>query len=117
LSSVEGGSATADAAFRRRLEVTDEGRVVCWAEVTVGDGPAAKVSLHSESGHIPPGSRGRLVDDVLELPEVEQVGHIEASVPRGDSESLYRLQERCDQVTTHCAGVTVLVSAELNSEP
>lgn len=72
-------------------------------------------SLHSDSGHLPPGSGGRLIDDVLDLPELQHRTRIETSVPRGDEEFLVRLQERCEHRTTHIAGVTLLVAAELVS--
>jgi hypothetical protein len=101
----------------RYLHVEHDGRVVCSAQVTINDDtPVARICLHSESGHIPPGSRERLVDEVLALHEVQHAEHLEASVPRGDSESLRRLQERCDQLESHTAGVTVLVKAELGLE-
>jgi hypothetical protein len=101
----------------RELTVEHEGQVVCSAEVTLVDEgePAVRVTLHSESGHIPPGSRVRLVDDVLALPELQGRHRVCASVPRGDDESLHRLQERCEQVLVHSAGVSMLVEARLRS--
>lgn len=101
---------------QRQVDVARGGQVVCFADVSaLDDGDESpKVSLHSESGHIPPGSRGELVDKVLALPEVQRSARLAVSVPRGDAESLSRLQERCDHINTHMAGATVIVDADLS---
>ncbi len=114
-----GGGDQRESSLHRHLVVEHDGQVVCSAEVTIfGHGvTSAMVSLHSESGQIPPGSRGRLVDKVLALPELQRGARLEASVPRGDEEFLVRLQERCDRLATRIAGVTVLVTAELTAGP
>ena len=66
-----------------------------------------------ESGHLPTGSRARLVDAVLDLPELQSSGHLEATVSLGDAESLHRLRERTDDVITRAAGCSALVDADL----
>jgi hypothetical protein len=97
--------------------------------VVIGDGnrPAAaadvitpgiangtvRVSLRAESGHIRPGTRSSLVDAVLDLPGVQDSARLEVVVPLGDSESLHRLQERCEDVRIHAAGSSALVDAIL----
>jgi hypothetical protein len=102
----------------QHLDVDHDGHVVCSADVTAESNaqPSVNVSLHSEAGHIPPGSRRRLVDEVLALPLMEHRTRLAATVPRGDSESLHRLQERCDNFTTHMAGATVIVDADFPSK-
>jgi hypothetical protein len=98
------------------IEVDHEGKAVCSADVSLDeDARAARVSLHAESGHLPTGVRERLVDEVLELPEVKNSDHVSMSVPRGDAESLARLQERCDHVTLRPAGSTVIVEVDKQS--
>ena len=77
----------------------------------------AQVSLHAESGHLPVGSRASLVDAVLDLPEVQNSTHLEATVPLGDAESLQRLSERTDHMTTRAAGASALIDAELPDDP
>ncbi|PZS39007.1 MAG: hypothetical protein DLM62_10635 [Pseudonocardiales bacterium] len=103
--------------LRQRLEIGDDDRAVVTAEVTTseGCGGTARVSLHAEPGHITPGRRASLVDAVLDLPEVQESEHLEAAFPLGDSESLHRLQERCEDVTTHPAGWSALFDANLPS--
>ncbi len=103
--------------LRQRVEVSDDDRTVATAEVTTseGSGGTARVSLRAEAGHIAPGRRASLVDAVLDLPEVRESARVEAAFQLGDSESLQRLQERCEDVTTHPAGWSALVDANLPS--
>jgi hypothetical protein len=99
----------------QRLEVGDDDRTVATAEVTTSaeSGGTARVSLHAESGHILPGRRASLVDAVLDLPEVQNSAHLEVAFRLGDSESLQRLQERCEEVATHPAGWSALFDGNL----
>ena len=103
--------------LRQRVEVSDDDRTVATAEVTTseGSGGTARVSLHAEPGHISPGRRASLVDAVLDLPEVQESARVEAAFRLGDCESLHRLQERCEDVSTRPAGWSALVDANLRS--
>lgn len=103
--------------LRQNLEVGDDDRTVATAEVitSAGSGGTARVTLQSDSGHITPGRRASLVDDVLDLPEVRESSHLEVAFQLGDSESLHRLQERCEDVTTHPAGWSGIFGANLPS--
>jgi hypothetical protein len=103
--------------LRQRVEVSDDDRTVVTAEVTTseGSGGTARVSLHAEPGHIAPGRRASLVDAVLDLPEVRESARVEAAFQLGDSESLHRLQERCEDVSTRPAGWSALVDANVPS--
>ena len=73
------------------------------------------MSLRAEPGHITPGCRASLVDAVLDLPEVQQSARVEAAFRLGDGESLRRLQERCEDVSTRPAGWSALFDANLPS--
>ena len=103
--------------LRQRVEVSDDDRTVATAEVTTseGSGGTARVSLRAEPGHITPGRRASLVDAVLDLPEVQESARVEAAFRLGDSESLHRLQERCEDVSTRPAGWSALLDANLPS--
>jgi hypothetical protein len=103
--------------LRQRVEVSDDDRTVATAEVTTseGSGGTARVSLRAESGHIAPGRRACLVDAVLDLPEVQESARVEAAFQLGDGESLHRLQERCEDVSTRPAGWSALLDANLPS--
>jgi hypothetical protein len=103
--------------LRQRVEVKDDDRTVATADVTTseGSGGTARVSLHAEPGHIAPGRRASLVDAVLDLPEVQESARVEAAFRLGDSESLHRFQERCEDVSTRPAGWSALVDANVPS--
>jgi hypothetical protein len=103
--------------LRQRVELSDDSRIVAAAEVTTcgGSGGTARVSLHAEPGHIAPGRRASLVDAVLDLPEVKECARVEAVFRLGDSESLHRLQERCEDARTRPAGWSTLFDAILPS--
>ena len=96
------------------LEIDVDGRVVATADVEQHDQPGVvRATLNVEPGHQPTGSRTRLVDAVLDLPEVHDQQRLEATLPIGDTEILERLRERCDDVQTRPAGATCLVDADL----
>ena len=93
----------------RQVEIKEGEQTVAAAEVTTRDDTeTARASLHAEAGHVPPGVRASLVDDVMDLPEVRQSKRLEATVPLGDGESLERLRERTDELDTRPAGSTAL---------
>ena len=101
----------------QHLEVSEHGRTVAAAEVIISgkSGGTARVSLRAEAGHITPGRRASLVDAVLDLPAVRESARLEAAFPLGDGESLQRLQQRCQDVTTRPAGFSALLDASLPS--
>jgi uncharacterized phage protein gp47/JayE len=102
----------------RHVEVGgDDGQPVAAAEVTTSGGAdgTVRASLHAPAGHITPGSRASLVDAVMDLPEVQASARMEASIPRGDSESLERLRERTENAVTRPAGSTTLLDADIPS--
>ena len=99
----------------RHIEIKDGDQTVAAAEVTTpsGAGGTARTSLHAASGHVVPGRRARLVDAVMDLPEVQASARLEAAIPLGDGESLQRLRERTKDTVTHPAGSTALVDASI----
>jgi RimJ/RimL family protein N-acetyltransferase len=101
--------------LRHGVVVSDDDRTVATAEVATseGSGGTARVSLRAEPGHISPGRRASLVDAVLDLPEMQESACLEAAFRLGDGESLRRLQERCEDVSTRSAGWSALVDANL----
>lgn len=102
----------------RHVEVKDGDQTVADADVSASPEPegTATASLRSAAGHIAPGSRASLVDAVMDLPEVRESSRLKAAVPLGDSESLERLRQRADDVTTRPAGSTALVDATIPPE-
>src|SRR6266508_306724 len=101
----------ADHDAHRNVEVSGGGRVVASAQVDTSpeDPDTVRASLHAESGHLPVGSRASLVDAVLDLPELQDSTHLEATIPLGDAETLQRLREHTDHMTTRAAGASALI--------
>jgi hypothetical protein len=99
----------------RRVEVKDEDQTIAAAEVTPLDNSEGTVrtSFLASSGPPLPGSRARLVDAVMDLPEVQDSSRMEATVPLGDAESLERLRDRTDQTVTRPVGSTALVDGDI----
>jgi len=98
---------------RPQVSIDDEeGRQVGSAAIDVVDDSMVRASLHVEAGHLPPGTRTRLVDAVLDAPEVSSRRHVEVAVPIGDGEMLDRVRERSDRNETRAAGTSCLISAE-----
>jgi hypothetical protein len=101
----------------RQVEVAEDGEVVAVAEVEPTDDQGIiRASLHAQAGHLPIGTRTRLVDEVLDLPRTTDSNRLEATIPLGDAESLDRLRERCDEVHTRPAGASCLVDAVLPAD-
>jgi len=99
----------------RHIEVREGDHTVLAAEVTASEqaGGTARASLRAASGHVTPGRRADMVDAVMDLPEVQASARLEATVPRGDGESLERLRERTEGAVTRPAGSTTLVDADI----
>jgi len=96
------------------VEVEENGTVAATAKIDRPEGSsAARAALHVESGHHAPGTSSRLVDAVLENPEVREAGSLLAVVPKGDGEAIQQVHARCPDATTRVAGATVIVEAEL----
>ena len=91
----------------------DDGKLVAAADIHVVDPSMARASLHLESGHLPAGTRARLVDAVLDAPEVSSCQHVQVAFPLGDAETLDRVRERCNTGEVRAAGATCLVEADM----
>ena len=99
------------------IQIEVDGHLVAAAEVRRTDDPeVVRSAMHVESGHLPRGSRTKLVDAVLEDPQVAAASHLAASVPTGDAELLDRIRERARSVDVRVAGATALVEAELRRD-
>ena len=100
-----------------RVEVDQDGSVVAFADVDLPEGAAAaRASLHVEGGHRAPGTGAKLVNAVLETPQVQEAGAIVTAVPKGEGEAIAQVQERLPSASTRSAGSTVIVEGELPRE-
>ncbi|HWH99850.1 MAG TPA: hypothetical protein VNT27_05930 [Propionibacteriaceae bacterium] len=93
------------------LTLTDDNQIL--AEATIRSAthrPSIHADLHVEAGHLPAGTRTRLVDAVLDLTAAEPGTHLQVTLPAGDGEILDRLRERCDNLQTRSAGASCLAT-------
>jgi hypothetical protein len=90
-----------------------DGRSLAVGRVDLVDHLVARVSLHVEPGHLPAGTRARLVDAVFDDPDVRTRRRVEVALPLGDTEILDRVRERGLIVASRPAGSTGLVEVDL----
>jgi hypothetical protein len=101
-------------ADRPTILIEMNGHTLATAEVHRTDvAGLVHTDLHVEAGHLPAGTRARLVDAVLAHPEVDHADRMLATMPMGDVEMLERVRQRCDEVQAHAAGATTLVEARV----
>jgi hypothetical protein len=91
----------------------DDGRLLAVARIDLLHGDVARASLHVAPGHLPPGTRSRLVDAVFDDPDVRTCRQVQITLPLGDFEILDRVRQRGVIATFRAAGSTCLVEAEL----
>ena len=96
--------------------IEDAGHTVATAEIHGAEGSRVLYSdLHVESGHLPMGTRTRLIDAVLDSAEGDHADRLVATMPLDDTEMLDRVRERCDDVETRATGSTKIVEAWLTA--
>lgn len=95
-----------------RVEVRDDDRMTAAGVIERTGDQETRVSMHREPGHLAVGTSARLIDAVLDHPQVQEAGHMTAALPRGDAEALERVRERCDSVEARAAGASVIVAAD-----
>ncbi len=99
---------------RQQVSVEDdEGRTVASADIEIVDDSVSRASLHVESGHVQPGARARLVDAVIDEPQVSARPHLQVAMPLGQTEMVDRVRERSESERTRAAGASCLIDAEL----
>ena len=98
---------------RPTILIEVDGHTLATAEVHPTVAGVVHTDLHVESGHLPAGTRARLVDAVLAHPDVDHAERLLATMPLGDVEMLERVRECCDHVEAHAAGATKLVEARV----
>jgi hypothetical protein len=98
----------------QHITVSDDGHILARATVQADtQNHVVQADLHVEAGHLPVGTRTRLVDAVLDQPEAEPGTQIHVTLPAGDGEILDRLRERCPDLQTRPAGASCLATGTL----
>jgi hypothetical protein len=90
-----------------------DGQPLAVAQIDIVDDLIARASLHVAAGHLPAGTRTRLVDAVFDDPEVRARRQVQVTLPLGDTEILDRVRERGVIATFRAAGSTCLLEADL----
>lgn len=77
------------------------------------------VQLHFAVRHLPvaPERRQHLVDVVFAQPELDGAERVEASVPLGDADLIWRVERHLEQPETRAAGSTCLLDGRLRPAP
>jgi hypothetical protein len=92
------------------VEIDQDGSVIAFADVDRPEGTdTARAALHVEAGHRAPDTGARLVDAVLDTPQVREADAVVAALPRGQADALEHVQDRLPASTTRTAGATVIV--------
>ena len=99
--------------LRRHVAIDQDGRCLAMADVEpAAESRTARATLHVESGHLPVDTCSRLVDAVLDTPEVREADHLTAFIPRNRAEILEQVRRRCDRVSARPVGASVVVEAQ-----
>lgn len=91
----------------------DDGQPLGVARIDLVDADTARASLHVVPGHLPAGTRARLVDAVFDDPGVRSRRRVQLTLPLGDTEMLDRVRQRGVVGGFRAAGSTCLLEAEL----
>jgi hypothetical protein len=106
-----------DGAARHTIRIEADGRTLAEADVERADeSGVVRSDLHVESGPLPAGTAARLVDAVLEDPDVSGAERLVATMPLGDTAMLDRVRQRASQVEVRPAGATKIVDARLRRD-
>jgi hypothetical protein len=92
-----------------------DGRPLAVARIDLVDAETVRASLHVAAGHLPVGTRTRLVDAVFDDPDVRTRRQVQVTLPLGDTEILDRVRQRGVLAAFRAAGSTCLVEAALPS--
>ena len=103
-----------DAAARHTVRIEADGRTLAEADIERTDQPGVvRSDLHLESGPLPHDTGVRLVDAVLDDPDVWGAERLVATMPLGDTQMLDRVRQRSRGVEVRPAGATKIVYVRL----
>ena len=96
------------------ITIENEGRVV--AHAALNPTPNTEIlaaAMEVEHGHLPTGTRSRLVDAVVAEAAAQHGTYLQASLPVGDAEMLHRLREHCPDLHARAVGATCIADGTL----
>jgi hypothetical protein len=103
-----------DGPDRHTVRIEADGRTLAEADIEPTEQPGVvRSDLHLASGPLPHDTGTRLVDAVLDDPDVTRAERLVATMPIGDTVMLDRVRQRSRGVEVRPAGATKIVHARL----
>lgn len=96
----------------KRITVEQDGEVLAQATVSVShedDEAHALAQVAVAAGHLPVGTRQKMVDAVHAAVTEDHAAHLTASVPLGDAELVQGVSSHLDDVQLRAAGSTSII--------
>jgi hypothetical protein len=104
-------------ANEKQIRVEEAGSVVAQATVSVGnENGEAHAQVHVAPGHLPVGTRQKVVDAVHEAVVEDHTRRLTATVPLGDAELVEGIRSHLDDVELRAAGATSIIKGDLKSD-
>ena len=98
----------------KQFSIEKDGQVLGQATVSAPDeNSEVRVQMHVEAGHLPVGTRQRMVDVVREAVTEDKARRLTATMPLGDSELVEGIREHLSDVTLRAAGATSIIEGEI----
>lgn len=101
----------------KQIDVQEGGHVVARATVSTADeNGAARAQVHVSAGHLPVGTRQKVVDAVHEALTDDHARRVTATVPLGDVELVKGLRDHLDDVELRAAGATSIIEGDVKAD-
>ena len=101
-----------------QIIVEVDGQVLARATVSdVNEDGEACAQVHVASGHLPVGTRQKVVDAVHEAVVEHDTTRLTAAVPCGDAELVEGLRNHLDHVELRAAGATSIIRGDVKPGP
>ena len=98
----------------KHISVEEDGQVLAQATISMADEDGdALAQVHVAPGHIPVGTRQKVVDAVHEAVTEDQAKRLTATVPCGDAELVEGIRDHLDDVELRAAGATSIIQGDV----
>jgi hypothetical protein len=104
-------------ADEKHIRVEEAGSVVAQATVSVAnENGEAHAQVHVAPGHLPVGTRQKVVEAVHEAVVEDQTRRLTATVPLGDAELVEGIRNHLDDVELRAAGATSIIKGDVKPD-
>jgi hypothetical protein len=101
----------------KQISVEEGGSVLAEATVSLAnDNGEAHAQVSVAPGHLPVGTRQKVVDAVHEAVIEDHTQRLRATVPLGDAELVEGLRNHLDDVVLRAAGATSIIEGDVKPE-